>query len=572
MDTAPRPALSPKEQQMLMSLAALVVDELELRRESAHAQAAERKLREEKRLVESVLSSLPGIFYIFDAEGRMVGWNQALERLSGYDAAEVEQMHPIGFFDAEEHPSVMSVIGKVFEQGEATMTAHFRRKNGELIPHLFTGQRLEFEDGHYLLGMGLDISEQRRAERALHALNERLEERTCDLEKANEQLSHDAFHDALTGLPNRTCFAERLNQAVQRQRRDPKDAYAVLFLDFDRFKIVNDSLGHAVGDALLVEAARRLRASVRSVDTVARLGGDEFTILLDKIDSSAAATGAAEQIQENLAAPYRLGEHEFNLSVSIGMVMAEPEHADADDVLRDADIAMYQAKALGKGTFQLFDKPMRERAAARLTLERDLRGALEKQEFEVHYQPIFEVEAGRLTGFEALVRRRHPERGLISPADFIPVAEETGLIVEPDRWVLAQACKQVRRWQEASEQPLSLSVNLSSQQFRRGDLLLAVQTTLETSGFPAERLHLEITESLLVSHTPHTREQLAHLRALGVALHIDDFGTGYSLLAYLERLEADTLKIDRSFIDKISSVHRAASWFVPLSPWRTPLG
>ena len=551
IDSVTRPALSAKERQMLASLAALVIDELELRRESARAQAVEVKLLEEKRLVESILSSLPGIFYILDTDGRMVRWNHTFEYLSGYSAAEIAQMHPTEFFEAEEQPRIAAEIGKVFEQGEASVTAQFRSKGGALTPHLFTGRRFEFAGGLYLIGMGVDMTEQQRADEALRMLNERLEERSYDLERANERLAHDACHDALTGLPNRAFFAERLTQAMQRQKRNPEDAYAVLFLDFDRFKIINDSLGHAVGDALLVEAARRLRASVRAVDTVARLGGDEFTVLLDKADSVADASQVAEHIQENLAAPYCLAGHELNLSVSIGIVMAEPGHVDAGDVLRDADIAMYRAKELGKATSQVFDRPMRERAAARLTLERDLREALQKGEFEVHYQPIFELGGRRITGFEALVRRRHPVHGLISPADFIPIAEDTGLIVELDRLVLAEACQQMRRWRDETGQPLDLSVNLSSQQFERSDFLPAVEKVLKASGFPAERLHLEITESLLLNNAPHTHERLSQLRALGIALHIDDFGTGYSSLSYLERLDADTLKIDRSFIGKM---------------------
>ena len=678
MDRVPRAPLTAKERQILTNLAALVVDELELRRERVRARAAETKLREEKRLVESVLNSLPGIFYVFNLEGRMVRWNRAFERVSGYSADELAQMKPMSFFEPQERPHAAAEVAKLLKQGETSGTLSFRRKDGTTVPHLFTGRRLETPNGTYLLGMALDITEQleverklreneekfrqfaehvedvfwmtdaagtqviyvnpafeklwgysaeslyrnpkkfmesvhpddrarvaaafpkqvagdydveyrlvhsdgtlrwihdrafpvtdaagevtrivgiaenitrrKQSEETLSALNERLNERTVELEQVNRQLAHDAFHDALTGLPNRVLFTQRLTQAVKRRQVEPGGGYAVLFLDFDRFKVINDSLGHATGDALLVEAARRLRASVRAADTVARLGGDEFTVLLKHTTSAAEATYIVEKIQATLAEPYLLDGHELTLSASIGVVVAERDHLAAGDVLRDADIAMYRAKAQGKATYQLFDAPMREQAAALLTLESDLRRALKQQEFEVHYQPIFELNSRQVTGFEALVRRRHPERGLISPAEFIPIAEDTGLIVELDRWVLAEACQQVRRWQQDTGQPLSLSVNVSSKAFERDDLVASVENTLSASGFPAEQLHLEITESLLVSDTPHIYERLAELRNLGIALHIDDFGTGYSSLSYLERFSAHTLKIDRAFIDKM---------------------
>ena len=302
---------------------------------------------------------------------------------------------------------------------------------------------------------------------------------------------------------------------MQRRQRYPDNGYAVLFLDFDRFKVINDSLGHGVGDALLIEAAKRLRASVRPADTVARLGGDEFTVLLENANSAEDATRIAERIQEKLALPFALSGHELNISASIGVVIGEVTYTEAGDVLRDADIAMYRAKALGKATFQVFDTPMRERAAALLTLESDLRKALKQEEFEVYYQPIFELAEDRVAGFEALVRWQHPEHGLVSPAEFIPVAESLGLIVELDRWVLATACKQVRRWQCKTGQPLSLSTNLSSQQFERSDLVTVVAEILTSTDFTAEDLHLEITESLLMNDTPQIHEMIGrapHLR------------------------------------------------------------
>ena len=327
----------------------------------------------------------------------------------------------------------------------------------------------------------------------------------------------------------------------------------MLFLDFDRFKVINDSLGHNVGDALLRAFGERLKACVRASDTVARLGGDEFTILLEAVDSSAEAERVAGRVNEALLRPFELGEHTLHLSVSIGIVFYEGKgYARPEEVLRDADIAMYRAKAMGKANFQVFTKEMRERALSLMSLETDLRGAVTRGELEVHYQPIISVSTGAPTGLEALVRWRHPVHGRVSPAEFIPLAEETGLIIDIDRWVLREACRRLMTWEQEGFPPLSLSVNLSSRQFSQEDLPAVVDEILRETGFPAQRLELEMTESLLASSSGQVTTTTEALLALGVGLHIDDFGTGYSSLGYLQRFSASALKIDRSFIDKMT--------------------
>jgi len=406
-----------------------------------------------------------------------------------------------------------------------------------------------------------ELHERQQAQAMLLRLNEELEqrvaERTRELTLVNEhlrqseaRLSHEATHDVLTQLPNRALFMDRLGRALERARRYPGYGFAVLFLDFDGFKVVNDSLGHTLGDRLLVKIARRLEGGLRAADTVARLGGDEFVILLEEVREPQDAGAAAERVLAQLAQPFELDEHRVFISASIGVVLSRLGYAQADDVLRDADIAMYQAKSLGKARFAIFDAQMRARAIQRLNLESELRHALERQQFSLHYQPIMDLQRRRLSGFEALLRWQHPERGNVPPGDFIPVAEETGLIVLIGQWVLHEACRQLAEWQTRFEPdpPFTISVNLSARQFKQVDLAQQVAETLAATGLSAQRLKLEITESAIMEEAQAAIATLSQLRALGVQVQIDDFGTGYSSLSYLHRFPVDTLKIDRSFI------------------------
>jgi len=372
--------------------------------------------------------------------------------------------------------------------------------------------------------------------------------------RAEEQLLHDAFHDALTGLPNRALFTDHLKMALQRARRSQERLFATLFLDLDRFKVINDSLGHMVGDQLLVGIARRLEVCLRPGDTVARLGGDEFTILLEDLSDATDAIEIAQRIQRELTVPFNIGGHEVFTTTSIGIAPSSIGYDRAEDILRDADTAMYRAKMLGKNRYEVFDKAMHDRAMNLLQMETDLRRAVDRQEFFLEYQPIVELKTGKVHGFEALVRWQHPERGMISPLDFIPVAEENGLIIPLGKWVLREACQQLRRWQEqlSDNSSFNLSVNLSSRQFSQPDLVEQIAETIKETAVNPKGLKLEITESMVMENIDTAVDMLMRLRSLNVEISLDDFGTGYSSLSYLHRFPINTLKIDRSFVSRMT--------------------
>jgi diguanylate cyclase (GGDEF)-like protein len=369
--------------------------------------------------------------------------------------------------------------------------------------------------------------------------------------------------DPLTGLPNRLLFLERLRHLMAHADEGKCRRFALLFLDLDRFKVINDSLGHAAGDELLVKLAKRLKESLRATDltarydgehTLARMGGDEFTILLDNVADAERALAIGERLREAVSRPFMLGSREVVTSASIGIVLSARRYQSAEDMVRDADTAMYRAKSLRKSRCQVFDASMREAATKRLQLESDLRGALDRREFEVYYQPIVSLKAGRLNGFEALLRWRHPTRGLIFPGDFIGIAEDTGLIVPIGRWVLEDACRQMRRWSDShpTARDLLLNVNVSARQCMDPDLVRDVARVLDETGLPAARVKLELTEGIVLDDTDAVIDVLNRLRALGVQLGLDDFGMGYSALSYLQRFPIQTIKIDRAFVHGIA--------------------
>jgi diguanylate cyclase (GGDEF)-like protein/PAS domain S-box-containing protein len=373
------------------------------------------------------------------------------------------------------------------------------------------------------------------------------------------ELSHQAFHDALTGLPNRAAFAERVNGAISRSRRSGQ-ALAVAYIDLDDFKVVNDTLGHAVGDRLLIDVADRLHASLRGGDAAARVGGDEFNVLLEGLADTIDAEDVVRRILDLLSQPYRLDDREVRIRATAGIAGLDDSVATAEDLQRHADAALYEAKADGKSRLAWFDPAMSARAWARLDLEHGLRRALEQGELEVAYQPVVDLATGALDGIEALARWRHPERGMVPPDEFIPVAERAGLIADLGRSVLGEACRaSVRMGTALDRGPLPMSVNVSSRQILDSDLVGDVRTALAQAGLPARCLTLELTESVMVLEGGRTDQIIAALRALGVRLAIDDFGTGYSSLSLARRFPIDELKIDRSFVSGLGRTDEDAA-------------
>jgi diguanylate cyclase (GGDEF)-like protein len=372
-------------------------------------------------------------------------------------------------------------------------------------------------------------------------------------QQAQRQLMAQALHDALTELPNRTLFMEHLQNSLQRCHRIKDDLFAVLFIDLDRFKVINDSWGHAVGDQLLIRVAKILKKCTRQTDIVARLSGDEFVILLNDLEDFQDAIKVAERLLGELTAPIHLARHTVFSGASIGIVFGSSNYQNGMDLLRDADIAMYRAKALGKGRYAIFDQDMYAQAIHLSQIETDLRYALERQEFLLYYQPITCLKTRQILGFEALLRWQHPIRGLVTPDQFITIAEDSGLIIRIGEWVLQEACQQLCNWhlQLPDAASISISVNLSSKQIKQYDFLSTLDGILTDTGLQGEYLRLELTESMLMDHSDKTMKLLSSIKERRVQLSIDDFGTGYSSLSYLHHFPIDMLKIDRSFVNQI---------------------
>lgn len=405
-----------------------------------------------------------------------------------------------------------------------------------------------------ILQLNVELEQRVRQRTAqLEAANQELQREITERKKAENQLVYGALHDALTDLPNRTLLTERLELALKRAEQYADYLFAVLFIDLDRFKVVNDSLGHQVGDRLLVAIANQLKTIVRSTDTVARLGGDEFVILLDPIKDISDATEIAERVSIALKLPFQLEGIEVFTTASIGITLSSTNYKSASELLRDADIAMYCSKAKGKACYEVFEPVMYTQATKRLQLESELHQALEQQQFQVYYQPIISLLTGRMRGFEALIRWQHPIEGLVSPAEFIPLAEETGLIVPIGEWVLRAACYQMSVWQTkySTAIPLEISVNLSVKQLKTPDFLEKLDQILAQTGLESQRLKLELTESIFMENDEEFNRILSLLRSRSIQLSVDDFGTGYSSLSYLHRFPVNNLKIDRSFVSRI---------------------
>lgn len=418
-------------------------------------------------------------------------------------------------------------------------------------PHLEHEHRMLCRDGSYrwVLTRGLAVrDDDGKAYRIAGSQTDIMSRKLIE-----EQLHHDALHDPLTSLPNRTLFIDRLGQVIARSKREGTNSFAILYLDLDRFKVINDSLGHLAGDQLLIELANRLLRCLRSSDTVSRMGGDEFAVLLDNIPDARTAIKFVDRIEQRIREPFVLKGREVFTTASIGVAMADRIYESPEDLIRDADTAMYEAKGRGKGRYVLFDSTMHARALRMLELETDLRRALSENQLGIHYQPIVSLSEGRVAGFEALVRWRHPKLGFISPSEFIPMAEENGLIDPLGLFILRDACKHLSQLQREfpADPPLTMSVNLSGVQFVKTELIGQIDLTLREFGLDPASLKLEITESTIIEHAEHAEGMMAQLKAQNIHLSIDDFGTGYSSMTNLIQYPIDTVKIDRSFVRKM---------------------
>ncbi|MBP1931674.1 putative bifunctional diguanylate cyclase/phosphodiesterase [Ammoniphilus resinae] len=502
-----------------------------------HALISERKRAEEElwqsnQTLTALIQASPLAIVSFDHDGIVKTWNKAAERIFGWDESEAIG-YPIPIFMEEKDDEFYNILGLML-QGRALTDVELRRrrKDGSFIDISLSITLLYDSKGDINGGMGIftDITERKQAE---------------------EMIKYMAYHDSLTQLPNRNLFNERLKQALANAERNEANV-AVLFIDLDRFKVINDSLGHAFGDLLLKSVSHRLQGCLREYDTIARQGGDEFTVILYDCSQESAKIVAERMISE-LAYPFVLNNHEVTISPSIGISLYPIDGTNPDTLIRNADRAMYQAKDQGKNNYQFYEKDMEAQYTKRLKLENDLRKALARKEFVLYYQPQVDIRNHEVIGVEALIRWNHPETGFISPAEFIPLAEETGLIVPIGEWVLYTACLQNKAWQDAGFNPMRMSVNLSARQFRQADIDVLVARVLKETGLDPQYLDLEITENMSMFDVDMTTEILQKLKRLGVSISIDDFGTGYSSLNYLKRFPIDSLKIDQSFVHDIHS-------------------
>ena len=471
-------------------------------------------------------------------------WNLATDDV--YYSARWKAM--LGYTEAELSGGPDTWLSRVHPDDLGRVKADLNAHREDRSLHFQSEHRIRHRDGTYrwMLARGI-------AERDSDGKPYRIAGSLTDITQrkaVEQQLQRDALYDSLTGLPNRAFLTDLLERAIRRRKRQKDYEFAALFVDLDRFKVINDSMGHAAGDQLLIEVARRLEMCVRPGDVVARLGGDEFGVLLDDIKDSSDSTRVAERIQAALEAPVTIEGHEVFTTASIGIAVTEAGLAGPEQLLRNADTAMYRAKARGKARFEVFDRGMHERAVALLQMETDLRAALEHQQFRLVYLPVVALDTQRITGFEALVRWEHPDRGPVPPAEFLPLAEEMGLIVPLGLWVLRQACLQMAAWVERFPDlpDLSVSVNLSAKQLHQADLVARIRDVLRETGLPPARLKLEIAEAVLMDDPDPHIAVVRELSDLGVQVQLDDFGTGPFSLNYLSRFQIDTLKIDRSFV------------------------
>ena len=500
--------------------------------------AGEKSVRQSEFRFHTLIKESSDLTGIFTVDGKSLFLSPSLKSILGYS---VNASLGICSFDFI-HPDDVELIKREYKiasgNPEYVFKNEFRYRHYDGTWRILEGIGRMYKDENDtpvgILHNSRDITERRRAE---------------------ERLVFEATHDALTGLPNRAQFTEILKDAIEKARTNRDFKFGVLFLDLDRFKVVNDGLGHVNGDKLLVAIAGRLGSGIRPNDILARFGGDEFTILINNIADPNDAIDVAERLQRELAQPFKLDGHEIFTSASVGITLSDAEYRKPEDFLRDSDTAMYRAKASGKARYEIFDRTMHARSMNLLQIENDLRRAVEREEFRVFYQPIIDLETGEVNEFEALVRWQHPEHGLISPNDFIPVAEETGLIVAIDNWVLSESCRQIGEWKRRYSQKseLSVSVNLSTKLLMNPNLPEQVREILKKTNLDPQSLKLEVTETSVMENSEIALQILTELCDFGVRISSDDFGTGYSSLSYLHRFPFDRLKIDRSFVGKMDS-------------------
>jgi PAS domain S-box-containing protein len=517
-------------------------------------QRVRRELNERNQLFEVITENAADMIAVIDCAGNRLYNSPAYQKVLGYSSQELkvtssaEQIHP------EDQQRVLEAAEKARLSGRGERLEYrMRHKDGSwrILESVATAIPNEEGQTERLVIVNRDITERKRAE---------------------ETLAHNALHDALTNLPNRTLFLDRVRHALILSQRHTTYKFAVLFIDLDEFKIFNDSLGHAAGDALLIQIARRLNVSIRGIDTIsrsgliqststvaseeilARMGGDEFTVLLEEIRDCGDAIRVAERIQERLSIPFIVEGQEVVTTASIGIAFCATSYSNSEELVRDAEIAMYRAKREGKARCQVFDSAMHAFAVKRLRLETDLRRALELGEFRVHYQPIVSLQSGKIVGFEALSRWERPE-GLLSPAHFIQIADETGIILPMNRLLLREACQQLRAWQSQfpCDPPLTISVNITPKEFAQPDFAAQMGTILGEVGIDPSSVDVEITETIAMADPQRSSLVLSELKTLGVHLSIDDFGTGYSSLSRLQGFPVDNLKIDRTFISKMDT-------------------
>lgn len=506
--------------------------------EKSEARKAEKKamdaLRESENKLRTLIESMTEGLLQVDTNDRIQFVNKCFCEMVDYTEEELIGTDWSRLLFDEERDLIKQISDSRGKGLNDTYEIRLQKKSGEILWMIVGGAPIKNAEGATIgwIGTFTDITDRKRAE---------------------EQLLYDAFHDGLTGLANRALFMDHLQMTIARGRSRHSNHYAVLFLDLDRFKIINDSLGHAKGDELLKFIARRLESCIRTGDLVARLGGDEFVILLTELVEANEVILVAERILEELKTPFNLGGREIYITTSIGITLSESGHTRAEDMLRDADIAMYRAKAKGRAQYQVFNQEMHEDASKQLQIETEMRRALEKGEFCLYYQPIVQLESNRLVGVEALVRWNHPTRGTVSPMEFIPAAEENGLILPLGSWILSESCRQLREWQKRNPlaSRLTVSINLSFKQFSQLDLVREVSSIIEKTGVDPRCLKFEVTESHIMENSEIAVAIMNRLREIGAEISLDDFGTGYSSLSYLHRLPIDYLKIDRSFVTRM---------------------